>query len=426
MAGTIDLRAVAAARAEAPFRPSSPPHARRHVEKLWPGTPTEIIDPLAIIWDEVLHEVIGAMMRLANDAAPLHVNIREEMILELAKIQLYVGEQIVHKRLAERDPAAVDPAQERIACFGDAGWASINDTAREFYNHHWRERLETRWIPKSAAAAARERNPKPRHLAVKRVDKNHFISRWFIRDLWATDGKIMRWRRTEEGWTSARRGFGKWGYRHKLYSDGLEAYFAMIEGDAKKPIENLMRMTPLNQPESISLVAFLVIQVLRSPFFIDRIKSQLAPKIVEFGYGDDPDMANKAYETLFQNDTFYNALANPVLWSRWALVHSTRPIFVLPDTFGARREIGDGLRLIAPLSPSLCFVTLPGSETGKRIVPLHHTTSEVLARRLSGVLVGSAVDEFVSHPDFSIEDPVPGSSVAQILADIEAEIGDKE
>lgn len=165
--------------------------------------------PWAIIWDEVLHEIIGAMMRLANDGAPLHVNVREEMILELAKIQLYVGEQIVHKRLAGRDPATVEPAQERIDCFGDAGWASINDTAREFYNQHWRERLETRWIPKSAAAAERENNPKPRRLAVKRVDKNHFISRWFIRDLWATDGKIMRWRRTDEGWTSARRGFAR-------------------------------------------------------------------------------------------------------------------------------------------------------------------------------------------------------------------------
>ena len=55
-----------------------------------------------------------------------------------------------------------------------------------------------------------------------------------------------------------------------------------------------------------------------------------------------------------------------------------------------------------------------------------HATLEALARRLSGVLVGSAVDEFVSHPDFSIEDPRPGSSVTQILADIEAEIGDTE
>ena len=188
-----------------------------------------------------------------------------------------------------------------------------------------------------------------------------FHSALFIRDHWATDGKVLRWRRTHNGWTSSKRGFGEWGYLHKLYSDPLEAYFGLLEGDAKRPIEMLVETYPLNVPQRETLVGFLVIQFLRNPYTIAALQQGLAPVIAELGYGDDPEMPRKAYESLYRNNEFYHRIAAPLMWSPWAIVRSGRPVFVLPDTFCARASATDGMRLIAPLTPtaSLCYSSRP-------------------------------------------------------------------
>ena len=168
-------------------------------------------------------------------------------------------------------------------------------------------------------------------MQLSRLGKNHFIPRWFIRDHWATDGKVLRWRRTSEGWTSTKRGFGEWGYRRELYSDQLEAYFSLLEGDAKRPIEMLLETLPLNSPQREALVGFLVIQFLRNPDTIAELQQAVAPVIAELGRGDDPAMPRKAYESLYRNNEFYHRIAAPVMWSPWAIVRSERPVFVLPD-----------------------------------------------------------------------------------------------
>ena len=189
-------------------------------------TPTIAIDALTAIWDEVVDRIIGEMMALhqANDVE-LHINIREDIVMELVQLQLWLAEQVVEKRVAGRDLSAIDPEQEKEECLGLDGADTISATARIIHERIWSRRLEERWKPKSAKAIEREANPPRAKLAVKPVGKNHFIPRWFIRDHWATDGKVLRWRRTPDGWTSSKCGFGEWGYRHKLYSDPLEAYF---------------------------------------------------------------------------------------------------------------------------------------------------------------------------------------------------------
>ena len=388
------------------------------VRKLYSEAQHQSIDSLTAVWDEVVHRIITEMMTLSeDDDVELHINIREDMVMELARLQFCLAERVVEKRVAGRDLSSIDPEQEREECLGPEGADSIRDTARIVHEQIWSKRLKERWEPKSAKAIEREANPKRAKLAVKPVGKNHFIPRWFIRDNWATDGKVLRWRRTSEGWTSTKRGFGEWGYRHELYSDRLEAYFSLLEGDAKRPIEMLLETHPLNSPQREALVGFLVIQFLRNPYTIAALQRAVAPVIAELGHGDDPGMPREAYESLYRNNEFYHRIASPVMWSPWAIVRSERPVFVLPDTFGTRAGAMDGMRLIAPLTPTACFVTLAGLEQQKRIVPRAVRADEDLSRRISLVLTQAAAKEFLSHPDFS---PLDGDAESpnELLKDI--------
>ena len=388
------------------------------VRKLFPEVEHQSIDALTAIWDEVVDRIIGEMMTLhqANNVE-LHINIREDIVMELVQLQLWLAEQVVEKRVAGRDLSAIDPEQEKEECLGLDGADTISATARIIHERIWSRRLEERWKPKSAKAIEREANPPRAKLAVKPVGKNHFIPRWFIRDHWATDGRVLWWRRTSEGWRSKTRGFSQWGYRRELYSNHLEAYFSLLDGDAKRPIEMLLETRPLNSPQREALVGFLVIQFLRNPYTIAALQQAITPVIAELGHGADPEMPRKAYESLYRNNEFYHRMAAPLMWSPWAIVRSERPVFVLPDTFAKRAATQDGTRLIAPLTPTTCLVTLPGREQQKSIVPRGVRADEDLSRRISLALIQAAVKDFLSDTNFSVPEG-EAESPTDLLKDI--------
>ena len=388
------------------------------VRKLFPEVEHQSIDALTAIWDEVVDRIIGEMMTLhqANNVE-LHINIREDIVMELVQLQLWLAEQVVEKRVAGRDLSAIDPEEEKEECLGLDGADTISATARIIHERIWSRRLEERWKPKSAKAIEREANPPRAKLAVKPVGKNHFIPRWFIRDHWATDGRVLWWRRTSEGWRSKTRGFSQWGYRRELYSNHLEAYFSLLDGDAKRPIERLLETRPLNSPQREALVGFLVIQFLRNPYTIAALQQAITPVIAELGHGADPEMPRKAYESLYRNNEFYHRMAAPLMWSPWAIVRSERPVFVLPDTFARRAATRDGTRLIAPLTPTTCLVTLPGREQQKSIVPRGVRADEDLSRRISLALIQAAVEDFLSDTNFSVPEG-EAESPSDLLNDI--------
>ena len=404
-----------------------PNHARicdPAVSKLFPGIDHPSLEALKGVWGDVVDRIISEMMALhrASQIA-LHFNLREEMALELAQLQLWVAERVVERRTMCRDLSSINPDQEREECFGAEGTKLIRGTARVMYDHIWSIRLKERWAPKTAKAMERDENPKQTKLVVKPVDKNHFIARWFIRKYWAIDDRIWRWRRKNGEWSLNDLGIGQWGYRKNLYSDRLEAYFALLEGDARRPIEMLLGTLPLNEPQRQSLVGFLVIHCLRNPYFMQALEQAVTPVIAELGYADDAEMPRKAYESIYRNNEFYHRIAATMTSSPWAIVRSEHPIFVLPDTFAARTSRLEGMRLIAPLTPSSCFVTLPGREREKRIVPYSVRANEELARRISSALSQAAVKEFLSHPDF--EPSVGGAEPLHgLLDDISATIDD--
>ena len=373
------------------------------VRKLAPAFEQQSISALTAVWDEVVDRIISEMIELCEaENVELHINVREDMVMELAQLGCWLGERVVEKRVAGRDLSSIDPEQERLECLGLEGAETIRGTARIVYEQHWLKRLEERWKPKLAKAIEREANPKRVKRTITPVGKNHFIPRWFIRDHWSTDGNILRWRRTSGGWSSARRGFGAWGYRRDLYSDRLEDYFSLLDGDAKRPIEMLLEMVPLNLPQREALVGFLVIQFLRNPYFIAELQQGVGPVIAELGYENDPEMPRKTYESLYRDNKFYDRLAAPLMWCPWAIVHAEQPVFVLPDTFAIRAGTENGMRLIAPMKPTVCFVTLPGVERQKRIIPRDVRADKDLIRRISMALMRAAATEFLSHPDFTL------------------------
>ncbi|MEX2374525.1 MAG: hypothetical protein WD942_02940 [Dehalococcoidia bacterium] len=157
--------------------------------------------------------------------------------------------------------------------------------------------------------------------------------------------------------------------------------------------------------------------MLRNPHTMAAVERALVPIIADLGHGDDPEMPRKAYETLFRNNEFYHTVSHPVMWSPWAIVRSERPVFVLPDIFSARTGGSNGMRLIAPITPTACFVTLPGTEKQKRIVPRGITADHDLARRISIILTQAVVEEFLSAPDFVPFDG-EGGSLGDLLEDL--------
>lgn len=361
---------------------------------------------LATVWDEVVHRIVEAVLSHEDgQERELHINVKAEMVHELARLQLMLAEKVVTNRSASQDWSEIDPAAERQACFGPAGQAMIESTGRLFYEHVWRKYMEERWLPKSRKASERQANPpRPATLAVKPVRNQHFISRWFIRDYWAMGDKTTRWRRGADGWSRDDILFARWGHRSRTWDDRLEAYFALLEGDAKQPIQRLLATTPLNPPQQEAFVGYLVIHLLRNPALIDGLRQYnrelLEDAAVAAGKAFD-EMAQAAHGTLFRNNELYDRLARPLLWSQWAIVSSEVPVFVLPDAFCARGHVDGELRLIVPLTPCKCFVTLAAKEREKRVVPFRHAADPALAGSLSQLLVQAAASEFLSDSGFS-------------------------
>ena len=147
------------------------------VRKLFPDGEHQSIDALTAVWDEVVDRIISEMMTLDEaNSVELHINIREDMVMELVQLQSWLAERVVEKRVTGRDLSSIDPEQEQEECLGSEGADTISATARIVHEHIWLKRLEERWKPKSAKAIEREANPKRAKLAVKPVRQEPFHS----------------------------------------------------------------------------------------------------------------------------------------------------------------------------------------------------------------------------------------------------------
>lgn len=403
------------------------------LERLFPDAEESHIEELSIIWDKIIQQIIEKMIELSNPhIEELHINLREEMVLELAKLQFFIGEKVVRDRLAGRSINLISADQERNACLGADVRERIKITALLLSNNIWMKKYNDRWKPKTEAALQKETNPKKTQLVPQKVITNHYIPKYFIKRYWSKAGNVCQYTKIDmNSIKSSIISFGQWGHLNNLYSDKLEAYFGLIEGDAVRPVEMLLKVEPLNRPQKEALVGFIVIQRLRNPVFISILREHMRP-IVKNSVGqeqsNDQKYMRSVYETLYRDNNFYDRVARPVFENRWVIVRSKRPCFVLPDisnVFGGY----EGLQyVIMPLTPNDCLIVMPIKETVQRIIPYYISPKDDIIDNISKVLISLAHKEFIGDESVVLDGyntEEPNKIIQRIILSI-TEITDAE
>ncbi|WP_051384017.1 DUF4238 domain-containing protein, partial [Methyloglobulus morosus] len=305
--------------------------------KRFPSAEPRDIDSISDIWDEIVRAIIVKMLEFSDThISDIHINLSGEMTSELAMLENFIAEKVVNDRLSDRTLEQIDEKLERESCFNEVGLSKITNTAKNLAEHVWIKKYNNRWKPKTVAAIKKEASPKATKLAPKKVENNHFIPKSFIKRYWSENNSIFPFTKNANGIFTRDEGksFGQWGFAKNLYSDKLEAYFGLLEGDAVRPLEMLLSVEPLNRPQREALVGFIVIQRLRNPHFMASLHHQMKPIVADkvgSGRESDPDYMRLVYETLYTNNDFYNKLAEPIYRNQWVMVRSNNSEFVLPD-----------------------------------------------------------------------------------------------
>ena len=372
-----------------------------YIQEYDPSASIEATAELIDIWDKMVDSIIIQMLDYSSEHFEnIHINLIEEMSFELSKLIAFISQKVVEDRVSGRTVAEIDLKAEYELCFGKKGKEKIRNTAVNCANQVWIKKCKERWEPKTVATLDREKSPRETKLFPKKVEKNHFIPLSFIKKYWSNKQSIIKCVKCSDGTIKSKiRPLGSWGYQKGLYSDHLEAYFGLIEGDAARPIEMLLNMEPLNRPQREALVGFIVIQRIRNPFFMKHLRSNMTPivsaKLGEAKSKDDAYM-NLVYETLYENNEFYDKTSKPLMHSRWVMIHSDELKFVLPDVCQINGTYEDKNYLIMPLTPQYCFIVLPEPLSKPRIVPHYIKATSSLEHDISTILMTASVDSFLS------------------------------
>lgn len=380
-----------------------------HILKIDPSASPQKAEQLAKVWDEVVSSIIEEMLANANPKMDdLHIDLREEMTLELAKLIFFISEKVVADRMSGRTINDINPQVEHEQCFSLEGKERISNTAKNCTDRIWLRRYTERWKPKTEAALRKGKKQKKRIIAPKKVEENHFVPKSFIKRYWSEGQFVYRSVKTPEGLEEKKKiPLGSWGFRKNLYSDSLEAYFGLLEGDAVRPIQMMLNVEPLNRPQREALIGFIVIQRIRNPHFMESIEKSVAP-VVASEVGADK-VENKlymraVYETLYSQNDFYDKLARPIMYSRWVVVRSETPDFVLPDVCNLFGRYEGRQYVFMPLTPKDCLVVLPIELKEPGIVPHYIKASSSTVSDVSYALRCAAKNEFLSGSDASFTD----------------------
>lgn len=218
----------------------------KNIQKHDPSASPDKAEKIAVVWDEVVSSIIKEMLARAEPhMVDLHIDLREEMALELAKLISFLSTKVVADRISGRVVKDIDPQVEREQCFSPKGREKISVTAQNCADEIWLRKYTERWKPKTEAALRKEKKQKRTSIVPKRVEENHFIPKSFIKRYWSEGQFIYRTIKGPEGLDEKiKTPVGSWGFRPNLYSDHLEAYFGLLEGDAVRPIQMLLNVEP--------------------------------------------------------------------------------------------------------------------------------------------------------------------------------------
>lgn len=362
---------------------------------------------LAQIWGNVealimrkIHDEV-----LATTVEGIHIDLKPEMATLQAHMDMFLADAIIEKRTQSRLLTDIVPKAERDFHSSLAGQKAISDTATEL-STVWVEKYKERWKPKTDAKLKREASPpRPKPRTPKRVSENHFISKFFLRKFWLFDDTLTIHEKLETAVAPTTDVLGSWGWQKGLYSNKLEDRFSLIEGDAEKPLQKIMKTELLNDPERHSLLGYLIVQKLRNPFLRQRLLEGSRQAVIDW-VGEDKshekETERRVFETLFENNELYHSIAHPLFWSRWCLLKSSENSFVLPDTAMVLEKVHEQYVLLAPLSPKVCFVCsdLPEVNADTKEALPTSISDQLLAEKVSSLLIAVSERQFLSHPDF--------------------------
>lgn len=396
------------------------------LRKKHPLINNERLYELAQIWGKVATLIMQRLHeKLFETIESIHVDLKPEMVTLQTKMEMFLVEAIIEKRTKGRHLTGITPEIERSFHTSKAGQKAINDTTLEL-SKVWVEKYRERWKPKTETKLKRESSPPcPKPRVPQKVSKNHFISKFFLRNYWLFDETLTIHNKLEVDGPVAKYALGGWGWLEDLYSERLEDRFSLIEGDAGTPLKKVMKSEPLNDPERHSLIGFFIVQRFRNPFVRHRIVEGSKQAVIDWvgeKEASGKEVERRVFESLFENNEFYHPIAHPLFWSKWCLLKSSKNSFVLPDTaifIGKHRERHV---MLAPLSPKVCFVCTHLSEDNtdtKDVIPASiHDQS--IADKATSLLITSSQKQFLSHPDFTKPHPaaVIGAKISDLFEDI--------
>ena len=382
--------------------------------KTYPSVDESHLSALAAIWSIERDRIIERMIDISNDEfGPVPLDAKPEALFELAKAILWLERQIIQQKTQTVAIECIDPDQERFALETSTVQDRIENTARRIADEVWK-RCHDEWSRRFPglveAQERRSRSRKGRRLIVSRESsgvKNQHFSPTSTNEFWAIgQQKLIRIyeRGIDQSIRSCDRGYTTWGQAPFLYSQRLERWFRLIEGDAKVPYTKLLSIIPLSENERRCWIAFLVTQILRTPSSILKILPRLKRFIEteDIAFPVTTDKLRQVYETIFtNNDIFaeFYRLITGYQWELWSapvngqFIRSDDPILICGSADRGSWQ------LVYPMSPDKCFVAGPSKiENAPSVVPRNGELDDVRLRRINERIARSARRSVIARP----------------------------
>jgi len=336
-----------------------------------PESEADHVRALAALWTDEVDRVVSGMLALARDSVGpvLPEECRHAALRELAELQLWLEQRIVERKLAGCRLDEIDPEAEAAWAGSPEASECIENTATICANGIWIP-LVREWrrrYPFIDDQRARPTKLVPRRVSAPGSRRHHYSPR-FANRRWANEDGLLRvYRRGVDHLLTFRDvGYGSWAWEPFLYSQGLERYFGLVEGDAAGPYRKLLTAEPLSEQDRRCWVAFLTVQLFRTPSMIVRNLAGLRALIRrrELDFPTDVASLRLAHETLFTNNDLFAHLYRMLCRREWRLlspppgkhfVRGDNPAVVVGS------ESNGNWRLVYPLSPDRCFVAGPGT-----------------------------------------------------------------
>ncbi len=360
------------------------------------------------VWSVELSKIIDRMLEIEKDrgATSLPEQARPEAIFEFAKLVLWLEGNMVKTKTARTPIREIDAAAEREALTSPLTKDRIEKTAAILAVHVWQRLCDEWWerFPMIQQGSPRPANAIPPRRRQDGSRRQHFSPDFSNKHWISTNGQIRVYSLgIDETVRSKDVPARRWGRESFLYSQGLEHYLSLVEGDAGAAYKKLLKMIPLNEDETRQWVAFLAVQCFRTPGFIlshlPRLGSFISEQRIDFP--TDTGSLRRAYETLFSNNRVFAVMYRRLVSRRWEMWSVTsNPGFVRADEpVLTTSAVGGNWRLIYPMTPTHCFVAGPdGAETPRHVVPHVRAINEQELSQLNLQLAASSRRTVIAKP----------------------------